>query len=233
MARLYIFVEGQTEQTYGGTVLKDHLAARGVFVQGPILIAHARRRGGAHRGGGRNYLAMKNDILRFVSQEKGQDVFFTTMIDLYALPKDFPGWGEAEKLRTTPYDRVKELENHFAADVHDPHGRPTRFIPHVQLHEFETILFCRPQAFSSFFGDCKKQVEQLERISGDFKCPELVDDGETTAPSKRIASVFPDYLGAKPTAGPFIAGEIGLETVRSCCPHFDAWLKRLESLANS
>ena len=54
MTRLYIFAEGQTEQTYGDTVLKKHLAAFGVYVQGPILIAHARRRGVTHRGGGRD-----------------------------------------------------------------------------------------------------------------------------------------------------------------------------------
>ena len=53
MARLYIFAEGQTEQTYAGTVLKKHLAAFGVYVQGPVLVAHARKGGVIHRGGGR------------------------------------------------------------------------------------------------------------------------------------------------------------------------------------
>ena len=33
---------------------------------------------------------MKNDILRFLAQEKASDVFFTTMIDLYAIPTQFP-----------------------------------------------------------------------------------------------------------------------------------------------
>ena len=97
MTRLYIFAEGQTEQTYGDTVLKKHLAAFGVYVQGPILIAHARKKGVTHRGGGRRYVPMKNDICRFLQQEKGRDVYFTTMIDLYALPVDFPGMSEAER----------------------------------------------------------------------------------------------------------------------------------------
>ena len=123
MPRLYIFAEGQTEQTYGDTVLKEHLAAFGVYVQGPILIAHARRTRHVHRGGGRRYLPMKNDILRFLRQEKGRDVYFTTMIDLYALPVDFPGTDEAEELRHLPYDRVSKLEEHFAADIDDPHGQ--------------------------------------------------------------------------------------------------------------
>jgi len=232
MPRLYLFAEGQTEQTYGDTVLKQHLAAFGVYVQGPILIAHARKRGVVHRGGECHYQPIKDDILRFLRQEKGRDVFFTTMIDLYALPKDFPGTLEAEKRRHLPYDRVSKLEEHFAKDVADPWGSPTRFIPHIQLHEFEAILFCRPKAFTSFFGDCPKQIERLEAIAKDFACPELIDDGELTAPSKRVSDVFLDYRGAKASAGPQIAEEIGIDAVRSLCPHFDAWLKKLESLSN-
>ncbi len=233
MTRLYIFAEGQTEQTYGDTVLKKHLAAFGVYVQRPVLIAHARKKGVVHRGGGRRYSPMKKDILRFLKQEKNPDVYFTTMIDLYALPVDFPGAAEAEKLRHSPRDRVKKLEERFAADLDDPFGRPTRFIPHIQLHEYEAILFCRPSCFSSFFDDCSKQIEQLKNISQEHESPELIDDGQHTAPSKRIIDFFPDYECAKPVAGPQIAEEIGLPTVREQCPHFDAWLKRLESLPNS
>ena len=232
MTRLYIFVEGQTEQTFGDTVLKKHLAAHGVYVQRPVLIAHARRRGVVHRGGGRRYSPMKDDILRFLKQDKNPDVFFTTMIDLYALPMDFPGTDEAEKLRHSPRDRVKKLEECFAADLADPHGRPTRFIPHIQLHEYEAILFCRPSCFSSFFENCSKQIEILEKITHDHKSPELIDDGEQTAPSKRISACFPDYPGAKTVAGPQIAEVIGLDAIRQQCPHFDAWLTKLESLPN-
>ena len=52
MTRLYLFVEGQTEQTYGDTVLKKHLAAFGVYAQGPVLIAQAQkeRRDPSRRG---------------------------------------------------------------------------------------------------------------------------------------------------------------------------------------
>ena len=176
---------------------------------------------------------MKNDILRLLNKDKNQDVFFTTMLDLYAIHADFPGTSEADKLRNSPYDRVKMLEKYFAEDIDDPIGRLSRFIPHIQLHEFEAMLFCRPKAFSSFFIDRPKQIEQLEKIADKFKSPELIDDGQHSAPSKRIIGVFPDYKGAKSVAGPQIAEEIGLHTVRDRCPHFDAWLKRLEALASS
>ena len=75
---------------------------------------------------------MKNDILRFLAQEKSNDVFFTTMIDLYAIPNDFPGLEAAEKLRHSPTKRVEALEQAFAQDISD-----WRFIPYIQLHEYE------------------------------------------------------------------------------------------------
>jgi hypothetical protein len=231
MTRLYIFAEGQTEQTYGDTTLKQHLAGFGVYLQRPVLIAHARRRGIVHRGGGRRYLPMKSDILRFLRQERGSDVFFTTMIDLYALPADFPGKENAEKLRHSPEARVSKLEECLALDVIDPCGGPSRFIPHIQLHEFETILLCRLSAFSSFFDNCQRQIELLKADIGGTP-PERVDDGEDTAPSKRIQKYFADYQGAKASVGPQIAAEIGIEIVRRLCPHFDKWLGKLESLGN-
>ena len=232
MARLYTFAEGQTEQTYADTVLRKHLAAFGVYMHGPILVAHARRRGVTHRGGILAYLPIKNDIERFLKQDKAADVYFTTMIDLYALPVDFPGRDDADKIRHVPYDRVSMLEEHFAADIDDPWGRPSRFIPHIQLHEFEAILLCRPAAFSSFFGDCRRQIEDLERtIQG--KPPELINDGEHTAPSKRILEQFPDYGGANPWQVRESPTKSESRPRRTCCPHFDAWLKRLESLSNS
>ena len=227
MARLYIFAEGQTEQTYGDTVLKYHLANFGVYLQGPVLIAHAKRKGRIYRGGGSKYLPMRNDILRFLAQEKANDTYFTTMIDLYAIHSDFPGLAEAEKVRHLPRQRVEQLEDAFAKDIND-----RRFFPHIQLHEFEAILFANPAAFETFYANCAREVAALQAIAQAHASPEDIDDGAQTAPSKRIIDQFPDYEGAKRTAGPQIAANIGLEAVRGKCPHFDAWLARLEQLGD-
>jgi hypothetical protein len=70
MARLYLFAEGQTELTFADTVLKPHLAGVGVYLHPPVLIAHARKKGRVHRGGGGRYVPMKNDILRFLAQQR-------------------------------------------------------------------------------------------------------------------------------------------------------------------
>ena len=223
MARLHLFAEGQTEQTFADTVLKPHLANFGVYMQKPTLIAHARKKGKVHRGGGRNFRAMQNDINRRRKQEPGNDVFFTTMVDLYALHAKFPGVEEAEKLRYDPYKRVEALERSWLDETRD-----SRFIPFIQLHEFEAYLFSDVSRFASFFDNADSQISALQRIVDDAQSPELIDDGQNTAASKRIIAQFSEY--SKTTVGPQMAELIGLENIRSKCPHFKAWVERLEKL---
>lgn len=225
MARLYLFAEGATEQTFATDLLSLHLVNVGVYLDRVILIAHAKKKGITHRGGGRKYIPMKNDILRFLAQEKGEDVFFTTMIDLYAIPADFPGLEDAEKLRHLPFERVKALERAFADDIGD-----SRFIPYIQLHEYEAYLFSDPNKFADIYSNSKnnKKIAALKTIVDEKSTPELINDGQHTAPSKRIIEQFPDYERAKSVIGPQIAKSIGLNVIRSKCPHFAAWLSKLE-----
>jgi len=225
MARLYLFAEGTTELTFADTVLKAHLAKLGVYLHPAVLIAHAKKKGRIHRGGGRKYVPMKNDIQRFTAQEKAGDVFFTTMIDLYAIHADFPRLQDAERLRQSPVERVEFLERAFASDISD-----ARFIPYIQLHEYEAYLFSDPTWFGYFYDGHAKEIAALKAIAERCVCPELINDGQHSAPSKRIVAQFPDYEDAKAAVGPQIAELIGLESIRSKCPHFDAWMSRLEKL---
>ncbi|WP_445171312.1 DUF4276 family protein [Microcoleus sp.] len=225
MARLYLFAEGQTEQTFADTSIKPHLAQYEVFMHNPILIAHARKKGKVHRGGGRKYVPMKDDIMRFLKQEKAPDVFFTTMIDLYAIHPDFPGLDEPESIGQDPLQRVEFLEQRFAEDIGD-----RRFIPYIQLHEYEAYLFSDPTCFEYLDAGRTKEIEALQAIASQYKTPELINDGQQTAPSKRIIAQFPDYGKAKSAFGPQLAERIGLQVIRSKCSHFHKWLARLESL---
>ncbi|HEV7223167.1 MAG TPA: DUF4276 family protein [Pirellulales bacterium] len=228
MIRLYFYVEGQTEQAYVDRVLKEHLARFGVMVEGAILVSTGKRRGVVHRGGGRRYAPMKTDLQRLLRQHRTSDVRFTTMIDLYALYSDFPGTGEANKLRHIPRQRVQMLENAFSQDIGD-----LRLIPHIQLHEFETILFCDPDAFAFYYEDCSKKIDALKQIAAAVDTPEQINDGQHTAPSKRIAGLFPDYSAAKPDAPSVISEAIDLRAVREKCSYFNEWLSRLEQLSQS
>jgi hypothetical protein len=195
MARLYLFVEGQTERTFADTVLKPHLANLGVYLHFPVLIAHARKKGRVHRGGGRNYVPMKSDILRLLAQEKGGDVFFTTMIDLYAIHANFPGLAEAEKLRHMPAKRVEALEQAFAKDICDG-----RFVPYIQLHEFEALILAAPQHLDWEYLEHDMAIANLVALS-DPKNPEEINDRPEWAPSKRIIAEIPEYEKQKAVVG--------------------------------
>jgi len=168
---------------------------------------------------------MKNDILRFLAQEKGRDVLFTTMIDLYAIHAELPGLAKAEELRHMPERRVQALEQAFAADINDE-----RFVPYIQLHEYEAYLFSDPTWFRYFYDHHERQIAALKAIADRYDTPELIDDGQDSAPSKRIIAEIPDYKGAKSAVGPQVAELIGLDVIRSKCPHFAAWLTQLEKL---
>ncbi|MBT9317943.1 DUF4276 family protein [Leptothoe spongobia] len=228
MARLYLFAEGQTEQTFADVLMKPHLAQFQVFMHNPVLIAHSKKKGRIHRGGGRNYAPMKNDIIRFVKQEKASDVFFTTMIDLYAIHPDFPGLAEAESMKQNPLERVKFLEQKFSDDIGDH-----RFIPYIQLHEYETYLFSDPACFEDLSSQGAQKIATLRTIAGQYETPELINDGPETSPSKRIIAQFPDYGKTKSVFGPQLAEKIGLQVIRNHCPHFHEWLAKLESLDDS
>ena len=176
-----------------------------------------------HRGGGRNFRAMQNDIARRRKQEPGHGVYFTTMIDLYSLHAKFPGIEEAEKLRNDPYERVEALESSWLDATDD-----SRFIPFIQLHEFEAYLFSDVSQFNLFFESADSRISALKKIVEDVRSPELIDDGQHTAPSMRIVAQFPEF--SKATVGPQMAELIGLENIRSKCPHFNSWIERLEKL---
>ena len=48
MARLYLFAEGRTEQTFANAVLSPHLADHGVYLHRAVLIAHAHKKQRTH-----------------------------------------------------------------------------------------------------------------------------------------------------------------------------------------
>ena len=221
--RLNFIVEGQTEETFVRNTLRPHLAAQSISASARVVTT-SKKGDYSYRGGLTSYPQAKGEIELWMNEDRQQDSRFTTMFDLYALPKEFPGYDDA--MRTdTPYERVKILETALADDIAD-----SRFIPYIQLHEFETLLLADPENFESQFDHIHGRLQRLVKMTSQFSSPELIDEGAETAPSKRIISEIPEYAGWKATAGPIIADRIGLATLRSKCPHFGSWLEKLESL---
>jgi len=130
--RLNITTEGQAEFSFVKIVLYKHLQPFGIFCEARSVLTSKEYK---KRGGITSYSKAKQDIQRWIKNDNSADSRFTTMFDYYALPNDFPGYSDAQKLNN-PYDKVACIEKAFAEDLNDH-----RFIPYIQLHEFEALLF--------------------------------------------------------------------------------------------
>ena len=93
------------------------------------------------------------------------------------------------------------------------------------MHEFEALLFSDCAALADVLGRSDLGA-RFQAIRDQFETPEQIDDAPTSAPSKRIRAIVPEYH--KTVDGIVAAERIGLETIRAACPHFNHWLTRVE-----
>ena len=224
---VHVLCEGQTEQGFVEEVLRPYLQDRGVTGVKSILITTNKKKNA--RGGMLTYKDAERDInlLRQTKQDNEYEChLFTTMFDLYALPDDFPGFAEASTIYDS-YVSVKALEKSFSEAINEK-----RFVPYIQLHEFEALLFCGISHLSKLYPGCEKRCEQLTKDLQKAGNPELIDNGPTTAPSKRIIKAIEGekrthYNYNKPATGKAITKEIGIDELRAKCPHFNEWIEKL------
>ena len=78
MKRLYIIVEGQSEQEFVNTLIADYLSRFGIYAVTPILIRTSK----SGRGGFVNYEHLKNDALNLLSSQKN-DFVVSMFVDFF------------------------------------------------------------------------------------------------------------------------------------------------------
>lgn len=218
MTRLYLLVEGQTEETFVRELLSPHYARVGLYIT-PIIVSTSP----GHKGGVVSYARIKPQLSRLCRQDRAAHV--STMFDLYALPGDFPGKSHPKySARSSGNQKAEFLEEQFVQDIDEPN-----FIPNLMVHEFEALLFVQPEKFGDWTDDVQS-VKALCAVAQAHNSPEDINDSPQTAPSKRVLAAMPSYQ--KTFHGPLIACEIGLDAMRNACPHFHAWLARLEQIAD-
>jgi hypothetical protein len=222
MIRVNAVVEGQTEETFVQECLARHFIGFDVALT-PRRVEFGRKKGRIYRGGLLEYAKLRKDVVNWLNQDR--NAFVTTMVDLYALPDEFPGRSEGAKIKD-PYARAGHLEAAFGEDIDSE-----RFIPHIQLHEFETFLFADISKLAGYYPGYASGIANLIADATRYESPELIDEGKHTAPSKRILKEVPVYH--KVVAGSIVAMEIGLPCIRNKCPHFDAWAGRMEGLGQA
>ena len=224
MTRLYLTVEGQTEEAFAMSVLRPHLATFNVFLHAPRFAGpHGRRRGRIPRGGLlQKFQYTMADIERWLKEDRSSDARFSMMVDLYHLPHDFPGYDEGMS-KPSGWQQAAALEQSLAAALRD-----ARFIPYLQVHEFEALVLSDPRQIASLYEVRATELEALCEECRTYKSPEEIDHGQHSHPKYRIQQRVPAY--DENVAGPLICESIGIPVLRRNCPHFAEWLSALEQL---
>lgn len=219
MTRLHLICEGQTEEDFARFLLVPHFESFGIDLR-PSCIGKVDQKGGRV-----NLQRLEFDVKnRFVDKA----CYCTTLFDFYGLPRDFPG-----KAESAAFPSIADKQGAVIQALTDwAKGRlraedAVRFLPYVQMHEFEALLFSEPGRLAQAI-EAPKLKDDFERIRESFQTPEWINDDPMTAPSKRIKNLHPRY--SKPTDPVLAAEKIGLAAIRRECPLFSQWLSQLESL---
>jgi hypothetical protein len=225
MARVLVIVEGQTERA----ALQQVDVATQFFNHGFSVHPKVVGKPG-HKGGVRSFERILPEIVALLRQEPQAKV--STLFDFYALPLvDWPGAPQSVNL--PPAQAVPIIEAGMAAAVAAelPGLIPGRFIPYIQLFEFEALLFADPAEMAAAFGNPALNATFGAIVAQCGGC-EAINNGPNTAPSKRIEAIFPAYRkGSSLSAhAPIILGQIAKNNwhhLLQACPRFAGWIGSL------
>lgn len=218
MKRLVFIVEGETEEAFVNNILRPYFQNCGLYnlIQ-CFKIKHTQ--GGMHK-----YSYVRNDVLNTIYES---DVIVTTMFDLYALPHSFPGYKESQAMEDH-LERVKFLEAKMKEDIEENQVRSFgNYIPYIQLHEFEALIFSSANGFEALFEDNEMDYKGIRAVIDNFPNPEDINDSPETAPSRRMQKLIQGYN--KVTYGIGLIEYTGIDVILRKCPHFREWIEKLKA----
>jgi hypothetical protein len=200
MVRVGISVEGTTEERFVIQVLSPYLMQKGVFLT-PVNLK-----------GDVSVDKARSEVKKLANSFD----YVTTLYDFYA----FKGKDAGES--------KSSLEDKMLNAIHA--SIQPKFIPYVQMYEFEGLLFSCPDSLAEGLNEPSAKLwseSVLKEFSGQ---PELINNAYETAPSKRLEK----NTGYKKTIhGPLVAQIVGIDKIRSLCGYFDKWLQAIEALGDS
>lgn len=215
MSIINITVEGLSEQKFCNDLLSQYLYVHaGHNVLASRVTTNSRKNA---RGGSVNWAKLNHHLDSWMKSTPGQH--HTTMFDLYALDTTMPGYNTS----LTGVNKAHAIEAAMSTAINSRY-----FIPYIQVHEFEALLFSAPETMNKWLSPGTQSDLQFEQVMAGYSTPEDINEGVETAPSKRIIAMHNKY--EKVDDGFIIASEIGIDRMRQCCPHFNAWVAQLLAL---
>jgi hypothetical protein len=222
MKHLIIIGEGPTEQAFCRDVLYSHFLDKGILIHNPTIKTS--------KGGIVAWKVFKKELETHL--KSSPNAIVTTLIDFYGLKgsHSFPLWEES-KSKVRINERIEILEEGMKANLDE--SIRTRFIPYIQVYEFEALLFSDAAIFENSFE--KSEFLDYDYLIQTLKInPEEINDGKLTAPSKRLERIIKGYKSEeenfKVFYGSLIAHDIGIEKIRQKCPRFNIWIDKLENI---
>jgi hypothetical protein len=223
MKRIHCIVEGQTELTVFTNILAPYI----FFKTGSyISFSTLKCTGGGITNYSKLFIELRNHL-------RDKEKILTTFFDYYGILEShhFPNYQEAKQKQSDPTKGVQLLEQGMIEDLKSKGIETKNFVPYIQLHEFEALLFSSAEGFSLFNNS--SIVEEIRNITAHYQNPESINDSPLTAPSKRIIAIF-EKQGMKYEKiidGNNIATKIGINTFMERCPRFRGWVQLLISKA--
>ena len=216
--KVLILVEVQTELGFVKRVLSAYLG--NIELIPTIHTTKIVKSGPNFKGGATTYHRIEKEVLNLLADSSASLV--TTMFDFYGLPHDFPGFSSKSG---NCYEQISHLEKAFADKIANE-----KFVPYIQLHEFEALLFSAPEIIDAIMSGRQLNNSNLKKIREAYRTPEEINDNPTTAPSKRIESEYSEYQ--KALHGQTISEEIGINKILQECKHFSQWIEDIKRISN-
>lgn len=213
MNTLYIMVEGPTEEEFVNSSLAPYLRGSGIDNAVPILLETSP----GYFGGDITFNRYQSNAEKLLVSDP--NALVTSLIDYYELRSDFPGYATAMSI-VDKLGSVQYLEEQIKAVI-----ASDRFVPYIQLHEFEGVLFSDIRGFDYIRSIKPKEKATIQYLINHYPNPELINNGKTTAPSVRLASLIPRYK--KTFHGPIIALENGMPPLLRKCTRFSNWVNTI------
>jgi hypothetical protein len=213
MRRLIVVCEGETEQEFCRTVLEPYFA---FSIDAPKI---KKSKGGI--------VAWEN-LVKQIGGHLREGVYVSTLIDFYGIKPEhnFPNWEKAQQIKDK-HKQLELIEAGMKKSIEERHlDNRHLFIPYLQLHEFEALLFSNKEEL--FRNISRTAAQALEQVFEEFSNPELINEHPDTTPSQRLKNNIDGYN--KVVYGSILADAIGIEAMKAHCPHFAEWIKKLKKL---
>lgn len=222
MKRIYVIVEGPSEREFVSRILAPYFGKNGLLIS---AISMLKSGGGM---GFSNLEHFKNNVKPLLYDKDSP--LITTMVDLFRFPVQSNDPNEEAELKK--YSLESDISTRLAGlervlyDAVQKIKPYKDFIPYIQKHEFEALIFSDAKVFNIESAAIEKAVED---ILATIPCPEDINTTEEGHPAKRLESIFKSNKKkyVKGANAVDFAEMAGIEIILEKCPRFSHWVKIL------